>query len=90
MKARVRYERLTQYKRVIALSDIHGDFDGFHGLLQALRFSPEDALVIVGDIVEKGPNSLKLLRYVMASVMHLGSAACGCYDIEKDNGYSNS
>lgn len=65
MKAHVRYERLTQYKRVIALSDIHGDFDGFRGLLQALRFSPEDALVIVGDIVEKGPNSLKLLRYVM-------------------------
>ena len=55
----------SSYDRVIAISDIHGDYDGFQGVLNKLSFTCKDALVIVGDILEKGSKSLKLLREVM-------------------------
>ena len=55
----------SQYKRIIAVSDIHGDFDGFNGILNKIHFSSSDALVIVGDILEKGSHSLKLLHEIV-------------------------
>ena len=55
----------SSYKRVIAISDIHGDFDGFKGVLNKMDFSSSDALVIVGDILEKGSNSLAVLHEVI-------------------------
>lgn len=63
--AKVQYADFSQYKRVIAVSDIHGDKDGFLAMLQKLNFTSEDALVIVGDILERGSQSLELLRVVM-------------------------
>ena len=54
----------SPYRRVVAISDIHGDREGFDGVLQKVGFSEEDALVIVGDILEKGDHSLELLQKV--------------------------
>lgn len=51
--------------RVIAVSDIHGHGHYLRGLLEQLDFSREDALVIVGDLIEKGGNSLEAVRYVL-------------------------
>ena len=34
-------------------------------VLEKAHFSDEDILIIIGDIIEKGPESLKTLRYVM-------------------------
>lgn len=51
--------------RVIAVSDVHGHGHYLKGLLEQLRFSGEDTLVIVGDLIEKGGNSLETVRYVM-------------------------
>ncbi len=64
-KAVVQYADLDRYARVIVVSDIHGDNDGFLGTLRQAGFGPEDALVIVGDILEKGEQSLALLRTVV-------------------------
>lgn len=55
----------SSYERVIAISDIHGDYDGFKGVLDKVNFTDKDALVIVGDILEKGAHSLELLHEVM-------------------------
>ena len=63
--AKVKYIDFAEYERIIVLSDIHGDYDGFCGLLEQVRFAKKDALIIVGDILEKGNQSLKLLRAVM-------------------------
>lgn len=63
--AKVEYVDFSKYERVIALSDIHGDMEGFQNVLKSLDFSEKDALVIVGDILEKGRDSLALLRLVM-------------------------
>lgn len=51
--------------RVIAVSDVHGRGDYLKGLLKSLHFSGRDTLVIVGDLIEKGGNSLETVRYVM-------------------------
>ena len=65
MIASVKNLDLKNYKRTIVLSDIHGDYEGFINVLNEIHFSNDDYLIIVGDILEKGKNSLKLLRKVM-------------------------
>lgn len=53
-------------ERIIAISDIHGNFDNFRDLLFKVNYIPgEDYLVIIGDICEKGENSLEVVRYLM-------------------------
>lgn len=52
-------------KRILVTSDIHGHPELFRRLLDAAGFSDDDLLVIVGDIAEKGPDSLGALREVM-------------------------
>ena len=51
--------------RIIAVSDIHGNVKYLDGLLKKISFSQEDTLIIVGDMIEKGPESLKTVRYVL-------------------------
>lgn len=52
-------------KRIIAISDIHGHYEYFVNLLEKVHFCKNDILFIVGDITEKGPESLKTLRFVI-------------------------
>lgn len=51
--------------RLIAVSDIHGCVHYLRGLLNKLRFSGRDTLVIIGDLIEKGPESLATVRFVL-------------------------
>ncbi|MBR7055909.1 MAG: metallophosphoesterase [Oscillospiraceae bacterium] len=67
---RVRPPKIARFdppegKRLIAVSDIHGALDYLRGVLHTVQFSPEDTLVIDGDLLERGPRSLDTLRYVM-------------------------
>lgn len=41
-------------RRVVAISDIHGNLPFFQGLLNKIGFSRDDILVLVGDMIEKG------------------------------------
>lgn len=52
-------------KRVLVTSDIHGCLSCLQNVLKKAEFCDDDILVIVGDIIEKGPDSLGTLRYVM-------------------------
>ena len=52
-------------RRVIAVSDVHGNLPYLKGLLKKVGFSPDDVLILVGDLLEKGRDSLATLRYVM-------------------------
>ena len=56
---------LPKGRRVLAVSDIHGQLSYLKGVLAAARFSTEDILILLGDLVEKGPDSLGTLRYVL-------------------------
>lgn len=63
--ARVIRPRIEPGRRVLALSDVHGNLPFLKGVLDQVRFSPDDVLIIVGDLLEKGAESLGTLRYVM-------------------------
>lgn len=52
-------------RRVLAVSDIHGNLPFLKGVLEKARFSPEDVLILVGDLFEKGQESLAVLRWLM-------------------------
>ena len=47
------------------MSDVHGYFIPFLQILEKIRFEDADRMVILGDLVAKGPDSLGLLRFVM-------------------------
>ena len=47
------------------MSDIHGYFIPFLQILEKIRFTDANRMVILGDLVAKGPDSLGLLRFVM-------------------------
>ena len=51
--------------RVVAISDVHGNLPFLKGLLERVALTPDDVLILVGDLLEKGRDSLATLRYVM-------------------------
>lgn len=86
MNAHLQKVMLPEGRRVIAVSDLHGNRDGFRGILQKVNFSADDILILVGDLLEKGPDSLGLLRDVMRLFKtHTVYAVCGnCDDLYED------
>ena len=79
--ARVIHPEFAPGRRILAVSDIHGNLPFFQGLLKQVNFTPEDILVLDGDILEKGRDSLALLRYVMELARtHTVYPVCGNCD----------
>ena len=52
-------------RRIIAVSDIHGNLPFFLALMEKVGLTPHDILVLNGDLLEKGRDSLPLLRHLM-------------------------
>ena len=47
-------------------SDFHGEYSLFLRLLEKINFSDSDRFIICGDIIEKGPDSVRLAKYVFS------------------------
>jgi hypothetical protein len=65
MRAVISRQSFEPGRRILAVSDIHGELDYFRALLKKAAFGESDTLVIVGDLLEKGPKSLETLQYVV-------------------------
>lgn len=52
-------------RRILVVSDIHGNLPYLRGLLEKTGFCENDVLIIDGDFLEKGAQSLDTLRFVM-------------------------
>ena len=64
--ARILRPEIEPGRRVLVISDIHANIPYFQGLLEKVGFCRDDILILNGDFLEKGPESLKTLREVMA------------------------
>lgn len=50
---------------VYAVSDIHGEFGKFMDILEKISFSDSDMLYILGDVIDRGPEPIKTLQFIM-------------------------
>lgn len=46
------------------ISDIHGEYNLFIKLLKKINFNNNDTLYICGDIIDKGKDSVKLIKFI--------------------------
>ena len=68
---------------VYCISDIHGEIDRFHTMLEKINFSENDTLYIIGDVIDRYPGGVDLLKEVMETpnmVMLLGNHEQMCLD----------
>ena len=50
---------------IYVMSDLHGRYLEFLSMLKKINLKNEDTLYILGDIIDRRPNSIKLLKYIM-------------------------
>ena len=68
---------------IYCMSDIHGETDRFHAMLKLIRFSPEDTLYIIGDVIDRHSSGLDLIEEIMNTpnmVMLLGNHEVMCLE----------
>lgn len=65
-KAVVDRTPLPEGRRILAVSDVHGNLPFLRGALKKAGYGSGDVLVLLGDLVEKGPDSLGTLHWIMS------------------------
>ncbi|MBO5512742.1 MAG: metallophosphoesterase [Clostridia bacterium] len=65
MQTVITYPYIAPRRRILVTSDIHGHAAWLKNALAAADFGRDDLLIVVGDLVEKGPDSLGTVRAVM-------------------------
>jgi len=68
-------------KRTLVISDIHGCYDEFVRLLEVANYNPiEDQLILLGDYIDRGKDSKKVIEKVMELVKQGAIALRGNHD----------
>ena len=52
---------------VYCMSDIHGEIDRYHEMLKLIHFTRKDTLYIIGDVIDRMPGGIDLLKEIMAT-----------------------
>lgn len=52
---------------VYCISDIHGEIDKFHAMLELIQFSETDTLYVLGDVIDRYPGGVDILLEIMQS-----------------------
>lgn len=47
---------------IYVMSDIHGEYDKYLHILEKIAFSDDDSLFVLGDVVDRGPEPIRVLR----------------------------
>lgn len=50
---------------IYCMADIHGDFERYQRMLQLIEFSESDTLYILGDVIDRKPDGVKILLDIM-------------------------
>ena len=50
---------------IYVMSDIHGNSKRFDSVLKQINLQPEDTLYILGDVVDRYPDGIRILRRIM-------------------------
>lgn len=51
---------------IYVLSDIHGNESNFNSILNQIHLRPEDTLYVLGDVIDRYPGGIRILRRLMA------------------------
>ena len=52
---------------IYAMSDIHGQYELFRIPMEQIPLGKDDTLYVLGDVVDRGPDSMNTLKYMMAN-----------------------
>ena len=48
------------------IADVHGDYEKYRRMLETIALSEQDTLYVLGDVVDRGPEPIKILQDMMA------------------------
>ena len=51
---------------IYVMSDIHGNERRFNSIMKQIDLRPEDTLYVLGDVVDRHPGGIRILRRIMA------------------------
>jgi hypothetical protein len=60
----------TTNGRIIAIGDVHGCADEFEQLLNALELTRHDRVILLGDLVNRGPDSARVIKLARENAHH--------------------
>ena len=49
---------------IYCMSDIHGELDRFKAMLDLINFSSDDTLYIIGDVIDRHPGGVEILKII--------------------------
>lgn len=51
---------------IYVMSDIHGNAHNFNSIMQQIKLQPDDTLYVLGDVIDRYPDGIKILRTLMS------------------------
>lgn len=61
----VLWEKEKKYMSTFVIGDIHGEYEQLKVLLAKMNFGKQDKLYVLGDLVDRGPDPIKTLQFLM-------------------------
>ena len=53
------------YKRVLAIGDIHGEFEKFMSMYEKIRATENDLIIFLGDYIDRGKDNMKMMKWII-------------------------
>lgn len=54
---------------IYVMSDIHGNLRRFRSVMEQIQLQPEDTLYVLGDVMDRYPDGVTIMRELMAMQM---------------------